>query len=135
MNRIQKAYAVAKAHHDSIKTANDQHEAEYCAAHGYTTGEGNPALHVWMIDDESVFETANEEFSALHKEKYDEEIKAQELLTAAEDALIEWSLSILPANMQQHAETLRNEAKWHVKVRDEMINLAFRVDHRTIRTA
>ena len=135
VNQVQNRYAGAKARHDAIKATNDQREAEFCAAHSYTTRDGNPALHVWMIDDKSIFEVANREFSALHQVDYNEEIKAQEALEAAEDALIEWSLSILPANMQQHVETLRNEAKRRIKVRDEMIDLAFRLDARTIKMA
>jgi len=135
MNKIQRAYALAKASHDAIKEANDQREAEFCRARGYVTAEGNPALHVWMIDDETIFETANAEFCAMNEQGSNDEIKARELLRAAEDALIEWGISIMPASMHKEAETLRNGAKNLMRVREKLIDIAFRLDSRTIRTA
>ena len=35
----------------------------------YVTEEGKPAKHIWMIEDEEVFDKANADFSALHPEK------------------------------------------------------------------
>ena len=132
MNKIQMAYALAKAQHDAIKDENDKREAEYCAKRGYLTGEGNPALHVWMIDDETIFEAANEEFCRLNEQGGNDEIKAREVLKAAENALIEWGLSIMPRGMAKERDTLRREGERLLKVRKQLIDLAFRVDARTI---
>jgi len=134
MNRIQRAYAQAKARHDAIKAANDQREADYCAAHGYKTGDGKPALHVWMIDDDAIFETANAEFSILNEQSGNDGIEAREALRSAEDALIEWGLSIIPRGMEKERETLRSEGKRLLKVREQLIDLAFKVDSRTVPT-
>lgn len=135
MNKIQRAYALAKAQYDAIKEANDQREAEFCRARGYVTAEGNPALHVWMIDDETIFEAASEEFCALNEQNGQEEIDAREVLRAAEDALIEWGLSVMPAAMKREAETLRKSANRLLWVREKLIDLSFRLDARTIKTA
>ena len=133
MNRTQKVYALAKAHHDAIKADNDRREAEFCAEHGYKTEEGNPALHVWMIDDETIFEAANEEVCALNKQNGQEEINAREALNAAENTLIEWSLSIMPIGFVKERETLRHESERSYTIRKNLIDLAFRLDARTIK--
>ncbi len=119
MNKIQRAYALAKAQYDAIKAENDRREAEFCAARGYVTEEGTPARHVWMIDNEAIFEAANAEFCAMNEQGGNDEIKARELLRAAEDALIEWGISIMPASMHKEAETLRNGAKNLMRVREK----------------
>ena len=132
MNKIQRTYALAKAQHDAIKADNDRREAEFCAEHGYKTEEGNPALHVWMIDDEAIFEAANEEFCALNEQNGQEEINARETLNTAEDALIEWGLSVMPIGFVKERETLRRGAEQNFKTREKLIDLAFRLDSRTV---
>jgi hypothetical protein len=133
MNKIQRTYALAKAQHDAIKADNDRREAEFCAEHGYKTEEGNPALHVWMIDDETIFEAASEEFCALNEQNGQEEIDAREALRAAEDALIEWGLSVMPLGLKKERETLRRESERNYTIRKKLIDLAFRLDARTIK--
>lgn len=132
MSRIQRAYALAKAQHDAIKAENERIEAEFCAKRGYLTGEGNPALHVWMIDDETIFEAANEGFCTLNEQGGNDEIKAREALRLAEDALIEWGLSIMPVGMAKERDALIRESGRQLKVRVQLIDLAFRLDARTI---
>ncbi len=133
MIKVQSAYALAKAYHDTIKAENDQREADFCRARGYVTEEGNPALHVWMIDDESIFEAANEEFCAVNEQNGQEEINAREVLRAAENALIEWGLSVMPLGLKKERETLRRESERNYTIRKKMIDLAFRLDARTIK--
>jgi hypothetical protein len=133
MNKIQRTYALTKARHDAIKADNDRREAEFCAEHGYKTEEGNPALHIWMIDDEAIFEAANEEFCALNEQNWQEEIKAREALNDAEDALIEWGLSVMPLGLKKERETLRRESERNYTIRKKLIDLAFRLDARTIK--
>jgi hypothetical protein len=131
MNKIQRAYALAKAQYDAIKAENDRREAEFCAARGYVTEEGTPARHVWMIDDEAIFEAANDEFCEMNEGNCNEEIRAQEALRAAEDALIEWGLSVMPLGLKKERETLRRESERNYTIRKKLIDLAFRLDART----
>ena len=128
MNRIQQTYAIAKAHYEAIKEANDQREVEFCTKYGYKTSEGNPAQHVWMIDDEIVFESANTEFCALNEQYGNDEIEAKNTLNEAEDLLINWGLSIVPASMANEREILHSQGMRVLKVREKLIDLAFRLD-------
>lgn len=135
MNNLQTSYAIAKATVDAIHASIEQAESEYCAANNCTDEGGNPATRIYHIDDEIAFAAANSEFCALHAQEYEDSRKAETTLRSAEDALIAWGISIMPASMTAQAETLERGAKSMYWVREKLINLAFRLDHRTIRSA
>ena len=129
MNKLQKEYAVAKALVDSIKEASDRAEYEYCKSNNYLTESGKVAERVWMIDDEEVFEIANSGYTNPY---FDDMKQAEAALKTTEDALIEWSLSIMPTGLSKERDALRSQASKNRKVRKQMIDLAFRLDARTL---
>ncbi len=132
MNRLQREYAEAKATLDAIQARLEQAESEYCTSHGYTDEDGNPVNRIYQIDDDAAFEAANNGFWALHEQDAKEENAASKALRQAEDALIEWGISVMPSSMKREAETLEKGMNRFVWVRTKLIDLAFRLDARTV---
>ena len=130
MNKQQKQYAVCKARLDALKAKRDEIERAYIVAHGIVNDDGETPQRTWMIDDESVFNAACNEIGpvidALGIYAADKDLER------AEDALINYGLSIAPANIR---ETLRGGCFGpgaRIKHREKMIDLAFRLDTRTV---
>jgi hypothetical protein len=100
MNRLQREYAEAKATLDAIQARMGQDEAEYCRMHECTDEDGNPVNRIYQIDDNAAFEAANNGFWALHEHDAKEEHAASKALRQAEDALIQWGISVMPSSPQ-----------------------------------
>lgn len=115
MNAIQKAYVLALANYEAVEHIIDEQEEEYCHEHGYLTEEGKPAKHIWMIEDEEVFDKANADFSALHPEYDEQRNTARETLVSATDNMIDWALSIIPNSYEKEREKLRKGVKEEYK--------------------
>jgi hypothetical protein len=121
MNTQQKAYIQAKAIHESANDRMDELEADFLAS------RGRDEKHIHAIDDDSAFDLLNTEFSEESKEEWAALVRAREDLKQAENDLIAYGLSIIP---KKYAEILRSSR--NIKVRQEMIELAFRLDIRTV---
>lgn len=128
MNAIQKAYVLALANYEAVEHIIDEQEEEYCHEHGYLTEEGNPAKHIWMIDDEEIFDKANADFSALHPEHDEQSNKARELLESATDNMINWALSIIPNLYKKERTILQKAVKEDFNTRKKIIDLAYRLE-------
>ena len=135
MNRLQQEYTQARQTVDAIHARLEQAEAEYCTSHGCTDEDGNPVNRIYQIDDDAAFEAANNGFWALHEQDAKEENAASKTLREADDALIEWGISVMPSSMKQEAETLEKGMNRFLWVRSKLIDLAFRLDARTVKTA
>lgn len=131
MNRQQKAYALAKARYEAAREAEKNAEAAYIARHGIVNDDGTIPRVIYAIkcaDDR--FEEILAELDAngeLH-DVYAEATEATLALHRAEEALIEYGLSLMPAGP---AETLRR-AKDRPKYRQRIIDLTFKLDTRTV---
>ena len=136
MNKQQRAYMAAKAQHDALTERAAEIERKYIAEHNIVNPDGTIPTAIYCIDDEDVFDKANadtaDELDAL------EIWKAREALNAAEDALINYGLSIMSAFYSKERETLRNHcfgingATLRLKIRNEVIDSTFKLDTRTV---
>ena len=136
MNKQQKAYMIAKANLDTIKELANEIERKYIAEHNITNANGEIPTAIYCIDDDEIFDKANEETAP--------EIEAlgitaaEKALRAAEDALINYGLSIMPTVNANEREILRNYCfglngyTFRLKVRNQVIDLAFRLNTRTV---
>lgn len=123
MNKIQKAYAVAKADYDSAKESLEGYERQWLQNNGYDV------TSLYHIEDDADFDAACA--------KYDSDPTAadlskrldaySEILKIAENALIEMGLNLAPTGIQ---ETLRKSKS--IEVRNRLIDLAFRLDTKTV---
>jgi hypothetical protein len=102
----------------------NQLEAAFLVKHGRTE------KHIWRIDDESVFDRMNNEFSETFKDEETVLVKAREDMRRSENNLIVFGLSMIPKKYKGEADTLRSSQD--IKVRQKIIDLAMRLDTRTI---
>jgi hypothetical protein len=121
MNRAQKAYIQAKAAYENTNDYLNQLEAAFLAS------RGRNEKHIHAIDDDLAFDRLNTEFAEASKDEYAAFDKARENLKQAENDLIAYGLSLIP---KQYADMLRTSQ--NIKARQEMIDLAFRLDTRTV---
>ena len=128
MNKTQKKYAVAKALKESIQQTIEDAEKSLIKDLGITNAdECSPAL-IYMIDDKEDFDKACNEFERLHGDLNDALNAASDALRTAEDALIEQGLRIAPSEVRRVLERHKNDPRF----RGKLIDLAFRLDFRTV---
>lgn len=131
MNKAQRDYLEAKTRLEALEERQKQMERAYIAAHGIANPDGCTPERIYCIDDEEAFEKANEEFSAqvaacgLEAEHND----ARSALKAAEDRLIEYGFSLVPAGIRG---TLEQAAKVKRTVRQQLLDLTLRLDVSTV---
>lgn len=128
MNKQQKAYAVARARVEALTEIMNENEAQFIRERGITNPDGSTPERLYMIDDEDTFTKTCDDFQYSPLNLYDEHNAATIALTQAEDALIDYALSIVPAGV---AATLQKGRKQH-KIRQQLIDAAFRLDTRTV---
>ena len=129
MNKQQKAYAVARARVDALVESMNENEAQFIREQGITNPDGSTPKSLYMIDDEDAFDKACECFQQSPLCLQDEYNAAMKELMQAEGALIDYALSIAPPSV---ANTLRKGCKQY-KIRQKLIDLAFRLDTRTVK--
>lgn len=129
MNKEQKAYALAKAKAQTLFELQEEHEAEFLKGSGYTNEDGEIPERMWMIDDEKEFSRLCAEFDKSPLNLTPQINAAEEDLRKAEDALIDYALSIVPAGPRETLNRNRNS----YSIRKKMLDLAFKLDTRTVR--
>ena len=132
MNTYQNNYALAKAFVDEIKEQIADIEKEYIREHNIANPDGSVPAAIYCIDDQRVFDEANEGCSAIVISKGLDKANTEafEMLRTAEDALIAYALSLIPT--QQERETLQKSVKHNNTIRKKVLDLAFRLDTKTI---
>ena len=133
MNKVQREYAKAKIAYRAAMLAEAQVEKDWIIANGYKNQDGNSPDRIFMLDcskeDFDLISTKLTDDSE-HQKAYDALIETEKALRVAEDNLIEYGLSIVPAGV---AETLR-KVKNEYKYRNHLIEAVIALDTRTIPT-
>lgn len=129
MNKEQKAYALAKAKAQTLFELQKEHEAEFLKGSGYTNEDGEIPERMWMIDDENEFKCLCAEFDKSPLNLTSQVNAAEAELRKAEDALIDYALSIIPAGPRDTLNRNRNS----YSIRKKMLDIAFKLDTRTVR--
>lgn len=124
-NKFQMNYALAKARLMAILARYDKLEQEYISSRQIVNRDGSVPSHIWAMDDESTFEKAANEFSALTTELEKELYIARNALWKAEGHLIAYSLSIVRTGAYG---TLKAGVKRSTTIRHNLLELAFRLD-------
>lgn len=127
MNIVQKNYMIAKAKLQTFEEMAADIERAYIAKNKIRNEDGEIPARVYCIDNEFVFDKANEETAKIIKENgLEEKINsAQENLKDAEENLLKFALSIAPAGIRK---TLERGAKKNYTTRMKLIDYAFRLD-------
>ena len=131
MNKVQRAYMVAKARVHEIESQQEEIEKKYIADHGITNPDGSTPEYVWCIDDEATFNKANSELSALIISAGLEDglNAARAALKTAEDRLIAYGLSLAPAGVRA---TLERGVNQNAVTRQKVLDATFRLDVSTV---
>lgn len=130
-NQVQRDYMMAKMLVEFTKAQQAEIERQYIADNGIANPDGSIPELIYCIEDETAFEKANKECSAIIAAAgLEEEMNtASAALQAAEDKLIEYGLSIVPAKTR---EILQKAVKENAYTRFKVIDLAFRLDVSTV---
>lgn len=131
MNKEQRAYAQAVARRGAVEEAIKEAEAEYLERKNVIDPETGKLVHriFEIIWDEELFDQINNSFAREHKALCDEYSEAHKAEKAAEEALIEFGISIAPV---EHRQTLIYGVKRIYKIRKQFIDGVFRLDTRTL---
>lgn len=127
MNKIQRAYMIAKARVQEIESRQEKIEKKYIADNGIVNPDGSTPDFLWCMDDDAAFEKANEECSALIVAAGLESAlnAARDDLKAAEDRLTSYGLSLAPSGVRA---TLERGIKQSAATRQKLIDLTFKLD-------
>ena len=131
MNKIQRAYMIAKARVQEIESQQEEIEKKYIADKGIVNPDGSTPEFLWCMDDDAAFDKANEEFAALISAAGLETAlnAARDALKAAEDRLITYGLSLAPAGVRA---TLERGVKQNATIRQKVIDATYRLDVSTV---
>ena len=132
-NRIQENYTKAKSLVNALEVEIARIEREYIQENVIINPDGTIPERIYMIEDEPVFNTANEatasEIEALNT------YPARKALRQAENELIDFGLALAPAK-ERKVLTDRcfglNGHYAHVDIREKCIDLALKLDVSTI---
>lgn len=128
MNKQQKEYAAAKALVMAIEDKIANIEAAYIKEHNIVNADGSIPKGVCCIDDEAVFNAANEEVSdiidgqGLSKDL----VEAKAALRIAEDALIDFGLSIIPPAIR--SEKVDRAVRTNYTQRQKFLDMVSKLD-------
>ena len=134
MNKQQKNYAVAKAYLKTLETRAEEIEREYITGHNIVNPDGTVPAAIYCIDDEAAFDKANADTAPALDAL--EIWKARETLDTAEDALINYALSLMPSANDEERETLKANCfgpNCRLKIRNKVLDLAFRLNTAMVR--
>lgn len=131
MNKVQKNYMVAKATLQTYEGMMADIEKKYIAENGIKNKNGETPARVYCIDDDDVFNKANEETGKIIQESgLEEKINsANKNLKTAEDNMIKFALSIAPTKIRK---TLERGAKENYTIRMKLIDYTFHLDVSTL---
>lgn len=135
MNAEQKAYALARAAYQLSKDEIKRYEQGFIERETIRNKDGSIPEHIWALDtdlDEDYFDDLCDKLDAedAFKALCEAETEAFKNLQAAEDRLIDFSLSLpMPESVRRTLQEHRKE----YKIRDRLIDLAFRLDTRTVK--
>jgi len=136
MNKVQKTYAIAKSHYEACEESLKEYERAWIVKNGVKRLDGSVPNSLWQLcldEEESMFLDYSERldndegFWKLMQDKR----TAYQLLHDAEEALIDYGLSIAPAGIREILDRNRCQAK----TREKLLDLTFRLDPRTVKTS
>ncbi|MDE7342267.1 MAG: hypothetical protein K2N80_17190 [Lachnospiraceae bacterium] len=131
MNKVQKKYMIAKETLQTYEKMEADIEKKYIIENGIKNEDGKIPARVYYIDDDNTFDKANEETAMIVQESgLEEKINsAKENLIIAEENMIKFALSIVPAGIRK---TLEKGVKKNYTIRMKLIDYTFRLDVSTI---
>ena len=131
-NAIQEAYMMAKAILETLEAEEKQLEHQYIIDNGITNSDGSIPEAIYCVDDEAIFDKANEEESKMVEDSglWAKILAAREALKAAENNMVEYGLSIAPAKVR---EVLSKEAQTNYTTKQKLIDLVLKLDVSTVR--
>ena len=133
MNKQQRDYEKAKQAKRRVEMKMEAREETFLKGRRLMDSEGTEADRLYKIEDEALLDMACKEFDLLPgiPELNKEYARAGEALRAAEEALVEYALSIAPPAT---ARTLRESAKNNYTIRQKIITLTMKLDTKTVKT-
>ena len=133
MNKVQHNYAVARAYHETVEEMMKDYEREWIVKNGVKRLDGSTPDHLWQLcldEEENMFLDYSERLD--NDEGYQqlmaEKRTAYQLKTEAEDQLIDFALSIVPASVRATLDANRHLMKY----REKLLDIAFKLDTKTI---
>ncbi len=130
-NRQQREYKAAKANLEKLEALQSQQEYQFILDKGIVNPDGSIPRHTYAIEDDDTADSAIEEFSAQIEKSglWSSILEAKERLKNAEEALLDYAISITPAGLHQSLK----KAATHFKYRQEMIDTVMKLDVSTVK--
>ncbi len=132
-NKQQKAYMKAKAALETLETMEHEMEEDFVKSLGVTNEDGSIPSRTWMIDNDEIAEKAIEDFGKIVEDSglWEKLKKAKEDFRIAEEALVQYALSIIP--FQKERETLTKAVKTSIKYREQVVEMVLKLDVSTVK--
>lgn len=127
----QSVYSQTKRAYELAGARQAAYEREFLAAHAALDRNGHPALRLWQVVDDAIFETLDALYAAdpVAADFGARFSSARRAYVVAEKTLISFALAIVPAGVRS---TLAHGAEHDSGVRKKIIDLAMSLDTATI---
>ncbi|MGN0269064.1 MAG: hypothetical protein ACI4CX_00045 [Candidatus Weimeria sp.] len=127
MNKQQMEYLKAKKALSYEDRQQQKNEREFLRVNGYRNQDGSVPEEIYLYDNDAKFDQCWAEFEVSEYNHYALVREAQARLHKAEEGLIDYALSLMPAFATQYKLELEKERN-NPKIREKLIDLAFRLD-------
>lgn len=130
MNKIQRDYAIAKAAAEAADMQQVENEKQFLTESGIKNSDGSTPTAIWLINDENDFLRLSEAWEKSPLNQIEVVRESWAVLETAEDALIDWALSIIPVGVSKTLNAHRRD----YSTRRKILDLAFNLDISTVKT-
>ena len=133
MNKQQRDYKKAAQEKQLVEMRIHALEKVFLKGSGLMSEDGTEADRLYKIEDDDLFDRACKEFETLEgvAELNEEYSRTSKALRIAEDALIEYGLSIVPVSI---ARTLRDGIRNNYTIRQKLITTTLKLNTATVKT-
>jgi len=132
-NSAQMLYTMAKANLAIVEQDHNETEEAYVKSKNLVNDDGTIPTRIYMIDDETVFDALNEDFSKISEDNgsWAKVLEARDLFMDAESNLLDYALNVVPVPAKEKA-ILTESAKTNYVIRQKIIDTVMRLDASTV---
>jgi len=129
-SKAQEVYMLAKAHLEVLETQEKVADHQYIIDNGIKNPDGSIPEQIYCIEDDEIFEKANEEFGKVLDKTglWNEILEARKLLKEAEQNLIDWGLLKVKKDLPPGIYTTLLKGMKQYEIRQKLIELTLRVE-------
>lgn len=128
-SKAQETYMLAKDHLETLEEQESKLDHQYIIDNNIKNPDGSTPEFIDCIEDDEVFEKANENFSIIveYSGLWAEILEARRILKQAEQNLINWGFTVVKNDLPRDTFNTLQRGMSQYKIRQKMIELTLKL--------